>query len=378
MRRHLAIGLLLASLAVTAGCRSGGLGGPQRPTPASTPAAEVTPVRETVAVVDIPAVLRSHRRWPELEVLLKKVDALQLRLSNPPPPPAPPPADFRADLQAEADRLSASLRAELAALEEQARRRLEAFVTDLKAEQEGKLADRQRSLNVELQRSIDTRRDELQRELEKFEIATMAEYRIPLLNLRLKADVVGVTNEEDGKRISDEADRLLRERDAKIRTRAQALDKTLQEFQKARTTDAEGQLRTLIASLEEDANTRMTAKQSEARAELELEAKAREKTLNTAVDERRKLLLGGTEEQLRAAHEKYTRQLQAESVRLQAELRAVTEQRIRLEDSVLAEIKIEIATLAQERKIDVVLTRVVASVNAMDLTRAVIARLRRP
>lgn len=378
MPRPLAIGILLVALTMIAGCGPGG--DAARPVPTSTPGAEVTPTRETVAVVDMQVVLRSHRRWPELEALMKRLETLQIRMNNPLPPPVPPAAgvDIKGTLQAEGDRLFATMQAEVTALEEQAKRRFEAFVADLRAEQEGKLADRQRALNAELQKVIEARRDELQRELEKFEITTMAEYRLPLLNLRLKADVVGVSNEEEGKRLSEEADRLLRQRDEKIKVKAQALDKSLNEFQKAQSDEAEAQVKSLVKTLEDEAETKIEARQAETRAELQAEAKTREAALQKALEERRKLLVGGTEEQLRAAQQQYARQVQVEGTKLQAEIQKVEEQRIRLEDSVLAEIKIEVASVAQERRIDVVLTRAVATTNAVDLTKSVIARMRRP
>jgi hypothetical protein len=331
-----------------------------------------------VGVVDMPALLRAHRRWPEFEVLTRKIDALQFRLSNPPEPPALPPPNLEPQLQAEADRLSAAYRAELAELEAQVRRRVESVAADVKAEAEAKLADRQRQANEELQRTIEARRDELQRELEKFEIATMNEYRIPLLNLRLKADVVGLSNEEEAKRLNEEANRLLQERDAKIRTRAQALEKTMQEFQQAKTAEAETRFKAVVAAVEEEANKRITAENETARAEIEAAVKDREARLRSGVEQRRQILVGGTEEQVRAAQDRYARQLRAEGSRLQAELQALHGQRLRLEDAIVAEIKIEIATLAQTRKVDVVLARTVANVTAVDLTQAVAARLKRP
>jgi hypothetical protein len=300
-----------------------------------------------------------------------------VRLANPPQPPALPPQDLNPELQAEADRLSAAYRAELAALEEQAKRRVEAYAADIKAEAEAKLADRQRQANEELQRVFESKRDELQRELEKFEMATMAEYRIPLLNLRLKADVVGASNEEEAKRINEEGTRILQERDGKIRVKAQTLDKAMQDFQKAKTTEAETQFKTLVASVEEDANKRIIAREAETRAELQAAVKERDERLRSGVEQRRQILIGGSEEQVRAAQERYTRQLKAEGTRLQAELQALVGQRLRLEDAMMAEINIEIATLAQERKVDVVLARVVASATGVDLTQAVIARLTR-
>lgn len=372
-----AAGLGLLAVLVLTGCQ------PERraaPAPTPTPAATVSPRGTRVGFVDLAAIFRAHRRWPEMDALLKKMDALQVRLSSPPPPPeAPPPAPgLGADLQAEAERLQAAMRAELVALEEQMRRRLEAFVSDVKAEQEGRLAERHRQINADLQRVVEARRDELQRELERFELATMAEYRIPLLNLRLKGDVVGVASEEEARRLNQEGERITRERDGKIRTKAQAAEKALQEFLQARTAEAEAAIKALIAALEEDANARLKAKQDELNAELQAAVRAREATLNQAVEERRKLLVGGVDQQMRAAQQRYARRVEAEAARLRQELDALAAQRFRLEDSLMAEINIEIATLAQDRKIDVVLSQVVASATAIDLTRAVIARLRRP
>jgi hypothetical protein len=269
------------------------------------------------------------------------------------------------------------MREEMKALEAQARARLEAYANELRAEHEAKLAEKQRQLNTELQQVLEAKRDELQRELEKFELATMAEYRIPLLNLRLKADVVGVTNEEEAKRLTAEAERLTTERDGKIRAKATGLLKTLEDFQKAKSTDAENQFKALIAAAEDEANAKIKEKEAVERAGLEAAAKEREEVVRKAVEERRRVLIGGTEQQAREAQERYRKQVLAEGNRLQTELQELNGQRLRLEDSVLAEIKIEVATLAQQRKVDAVLIHTVASVNAIDLTQDVVARLKR-
>jgi hypothetical protein len=89
------------------------------------------------------------------------------------------------------------------------------------------------------------------------------------------------------------------------------------------------------------------------------------------------MVQGGVQEQYRAAQERYAKELQADEARLRAELQALMEQRVRLEDSVLAEVRIEVAAAAQAQKVDVVLTRVVAHTGAVDLTPAVIAKLKR-
>ncbi len=371
-RLQLAGVFLLA--ATLAGCRPQAT---QAPAPTSTPspAGVVTPAGTRVGVVDLEAVVRAHRRWPELDDLLRKINALQLRMSNPlPPPDSPPVTDI--NLQAEADRLQTSLRAELDALHAQVNRRLVALADDLRVEQEGKLADRQRELNAELQRVIEAKRNEFQQELEKFELATMAEYRIPLANLRIKGDVVGITNEEEAKRLNAEADRILKERDAKIRAKSEALEKGLGEFQKTRQAEAEDQFNTMARALEDDAKTRYAAKEQEANAEMQEAVRAREDTLRSAMEARKKMVEGGVQEQYRAAQERYVKQVKAEDTRLRAELQALLQQRARLEDSVVAEINIEVAAMAQAQKVDVVLTRVVVRVDAIDLTPSVIAKIK--
>ncbi|MDR7418824.1 MAG: hypothetical protein QN178_07920 [Armatimonadota bacterium] len=375
MRRLLVVGLVLLAATAIAGCRPQ-RGGPA-PTPTPSPASGPSPAGYRVAIVDLGAAIRAHRRFAELAALSKKIDAIQVRLASPPPPPEVPAPTGGANLQGEADRLQTAYRAELDALRDQLHARVEAFANDVRAEQEAKLADRQRELNAELTKTLEAKRDELQRDLERFELATMAEYRIPLLNLRVKADVVGVSNEEEAKRIQAESERITKERDEKVRTRAQALEKQLQEFSQTRNAEAEAKFKAYIAALEEEAKARVEARTDEARAELEAEVKKREKLFTEAMEGRRKLVTEGAQDQLRAAQERYARQVEAESRRLRVELQELTAQRLRLEDSMLAEIKIEIATLAQERRIDAVLTQALGHRNVLDLTPDLIARLKR-
>ncbi|MDR7483526.1 MAG: hypothetical protein QN183_04645 [Armatimonadota bacterium] len=378
MRRAVLAAAGLAAVALAGGCQRPAAQGPAPRAASPTPAVAPTPAAPAVGVVDLQAALRAHRRWPQLEALLKKIEALEVRLATPPLPPPVPLRDVRPELQAEADRLAAGYRAELAAMEEQARQRLDAFAADVKAEQEAKLAEEHRRLNEDLRQVIEAKRDEMQRELDRFEVQTMAEYRIPLLNLRLKGDVVGIANEEEARRIAAEAERLTKERDEKIRARARTLEQQLDAFQKARTAEAEARFKELVAALEEEGRQKIEARQAEMRAELEEAVRERDRLLRQAVEERRRLLVGGTEEQIRVAQEQYAKQLRTEGARLRAELEAVHQERLRLEGTMLAEVKIEVATVAQEQKIDVVLARVVANARAVDLTQAVIARLRRP
>lgn len=374
MRGARTAGILLIGVAL-AGCRP--QAGAVSPTPAPTPAVAPSPSVYRVATVDLEALIRAHRRWPEFEALTGRINRLQVQLMSPPPPPEPPREAAAPNLQTEADRLSAALRAEIDELREQLQRRVDAYGRDLQAGQEAKAADRQRELNAGLTRVLEARRDELQRDLERFELATMAEYRVPLANLRVKADVVGITSEEEAARIQAEGERIAKERDEKVRAHAQGLEKQMQEFTQARTAEAEETFKAYIAALEAEARERIAAKNKEAEAELQTAIRVREQTFQQSMEERRRLAVGGVEAQLRAAQERYVRQWETESARLRAELQNVSAQRIRLEDSMLAEIRIEVATVAQERRVDAVVTQTLAHPGVIDLTPEVIERLRR-
>ncbi len=374
MRRSGIAGVLLIGVAL-AGCRP--QAGAVSPTPAPTPVVTPSPPAYRVATVDLGALIRAHRRWPEFEALTKRISTLEIQLMSPPAPPESPRQAASPDLQAEADRLSAALHAEIGELREQLQRRIDAYGRDLQAEHEAKAADRQRELNAGLSKALEARRDELQRDLERFELATMAEYRVPLANLRVKADVVGITSEEEAAKIQAEGERIAKERDEKVRAHAQGLEKQMQEFTQAKTAEAEATFNAYIAALEAEAREMLAAKNQEAEAELKAAIRVREQTFQQSMEERRKLAVEGVETQLRAAQERYIRQWEAERVRMRAELQDVTAQRIRLEDSMLAEIKIEVATVAQERRVDAVLTQTLVHPGAVDLTPEVIERLRR-
>lgn len=376
MPRPVALVALLLAVAAS-GC------GPQAGAPASTAGPASTPTaspapRYRVGVVNFDAMVRAHRRWPELDALNRRIATLQMRMASPPPPPDLPSPAAGVNLQAEADRLRAALEEELRTLRDQLQGRLDAFVNDLRADQEARVADRHRELNAELQKAIEAKRDELQRDLERYELRVMAEYRVPLANLRVKADVVGIPNEEEAKRVSAEAERITRERDEKIRVRAQELEKQLQTFQEARTAEAEATIKAMVAALEEEGKAQLQTKRAEAEAEFAAAVKQREQALRTTMEARQQIVVRGAQGQLRAAQERYVRQVEAEAARLRAEIQELAGQQLRLQDSILAEVKIEVAAAAQARGVDAVITHAVAAVGAVDLTQDVIARLKRP
>lgn len=370
--RSAALPLLLAAL-LLGGCRSR----QAAPVPPTQQPEATAPREVRVGVVDLEAVAKAHPRWKELDTLARREATVEADLALVPPPPPVPQTDVRQSLTDEAAKIRASFEAELSTLREQRRRDLEAYVEDVKKQQQAKLEETRARLETEAQAAITAKRDELKAQLHTAEQQIMDEYRYPLLNLRLRAEVAGLRSEEEGRQVLRQLQALQQEREERIRAKGEETERQFLEFQKAKEAEINERLKAEQEALNAESQRLLDAKEKEIQSELSREAAARERTFQQRLEERRKTLLLAAEQQLRGQQSTFLRDLDERARRLRAELAALREQRARLEDSILAEVKIEVATIAQAQSLDVVLTRAVLNRTAVDITKDVIRKLKR-
>jgi hypothetical protein len=322
-------------------------------------------------------VARIHPRWPELDALTKKLGEVDALLAAPPQLSPVEQARLQRQLQAQARKLEAEFQVELRALRQQQETRLARYGEQIQGEQRKKVAELRAQIDVELKTAVEARAAALRAELRQFEAQVIDEYRFPIANLRLKADVVGVASEEELRHLTDELDRLLKERDAKVRARAEVLEIALRDFERARI--AEANVRLEQAQREADAEIRrlVDARKKELDAEGARISRARQRAFQARLNDFRRRLAGIVEGQLTAAQGRQTEGLRQRREQLLAERRALAEQRARLEDSILADVKIEVAAIAAARGFDVVLTRYLTNLAGEEITTDVVARLKR-
>lgn len=372
MRRLTAATLAAATLFLAAcGGRPGGRGEVR---PAPTAARTARPLR--VAVVDIDAVARRHPRWPALDALNRRLQAVEVALLSPPPPPPLDQRRAEAQLAAQARQIRAAFEAELQAQRQRDQVLLDRYARQVQEERRARLQASQRQIEAEVRRAVEARAAALQEALRAYELQVIEEYRYPLANLRLKADVVGIANEEELRRLNEELARLQAERDARIRQRAAELDQQLAEFQRAQEQLARARLERLARQADAEVRTLVEAKRRELEARAAQRARAQQARFQARVEAVRRQILGALRRQVEEAQQRYLAQLRERERQLQAERQALQAQRLRLQDSLLAEVKIEVAALAAEQGLDVVLTRYISNVTSLDLTDAVIARLK--
>jgi len=360
------IGLALIGLAavLVGGCRG-------RAQNSSATAADAR-----IGVVDLQVVTQAHPRWQDLDVLLQQEKDVQAKLGIIPQPPSLPAPEVQRILDEEAKRLRVELEKEVEFLKAEGQRQIEAFANELRHEGEARLAQLHHDLQAQGDEELLAKRDAMRAQLHEAEQKIRDEYRYPLLNLRLRAEVAGLTSEAEGKQLLQEMQALQDERDARIQEKATELESAFLEFQKVKESEINAKLKVEQDALEAEGRQRLAARQQAAQADFTHAAVALEKTFQARLERRREEMILGGQAPLPGRQRTYTQSLIDRSRQLQSELVALREKRQRLEDSILAEVKIEVATIAQARRLDVVLTRYVSNVAGIDITADVVAKLR--
>lgn len=359
-------------IALAIGCRS-------RPaaqvSPSSAPSA--IPASARIGVVDVQAVAKAHPRWQELDGLNTRVTQAETALALVPPPPPPPQTDVSRALEEEARRLQVSFEGEINALREDRRVTLETYAADVKKSQEAKFTVVRAQMEDEARNAIAAYREELRAQLRAAEAEIMAEYRYPVLNLRLRAEVAGLRSEEEGRQVLRQLQVLQQEREERIRTEGEEIERKFQEHQKAKEAEVNAALKVQQDALTAEGQGMVESKKREFEAEMAREASSKQRQFTEQLEQRRKQLIAAAESQLRGRQAAYIREVDQRTAQLRAQLLALQEQRARLEEAILAEVKIEVATIAQAQQVDMVLTRHVSSRGLIDLTADVIRKIRR-
>ncbi len=362
--------IVLVAVLIAAGCRSR-----QATLPPSPPPVETAPTR--IGVVDLNAVARAHPRWSELDALTKKIQQVETAAAAAPLPPPPPAPDLRPALEAEAARVRAEFEKELQATRDDRRRELEAHAASVREQQRVKFEALRKQLEEENRQAVAANRTEIETGLKKAELEIMEEYRYPILNLRLRAEVAGLSSEQEGREVLAQIRALQEEREERLRAKGAEVAKVFEAFLKTKTDEINARLKAAQQVLIQEAQEQLAAREAQMEADLRALAAQRASEFKARVEARRRALIRAAEAQLRGRQGTFLNDLNSRTQQLRAELAALLEQRARLEESILAEVKIEVATIAQAEKLDVVLTRLVSNAGGTDITAKVVQKLRR-
>lgn len=365
----LTAGALAATLAACAGRTA------QRVSPSSGPA----PPAGRVGIVNLEAVAHEHPRWTELDALTKRIAATETELAMAAMEPPISQADLDRLLQEEAGRLRETFERELSAMREERARALAAYTEDVTRDQEAKFQTVRAEVERRAREDLEAKRTEMRETLRAAEQEISDEYRYPLLNLRLRAEVAGLRSEEEGRQVLRQLQALAQEREERIRERNAQTEQEFQEIQKTLETEVNARLAAEHAAHVAEGQRLIRVRQQALEAEMAGEAGGREQAFRERLEARRRELIASAEATAAGQRRATARDTRTRAAQLQAELLALQEQRLRLEDAILADVKIEVAAIAQAQQVDVVVTRYIAGRGpaVVELTADVIRRLRR-
>jgi len=322
--------------------------------------------------------------------LERQISSLQARIvASVESRPAPirldvPRVDLTPEMSAAADRIRPELQQQADAVRAAARKELDAFVAELRAEQQKKMDAKRAELEAELVRVTQEKQQALNKDTQQFQQQTMAEYRLPLLNLKLKIEDVQQSGKGEADKLIAQQQALTKERDDKIAAHEKANQQALQDFQKEQIQASNARLKAYQDQLSKEGQQRVDERAAKLTAEVHAKLEAMQAEFNRRLRQQQTTIVSAAREvQSREAERmkgQLLQQAQAEVAKvkaLQEELQAAQRGRARLYGAILADLRIEAAALAQEKGWDLVLTQAIAAPGTIDGTDELIARIRR-
>ena len=372
-----------ALAALLAGCSGRAM--TANPAPALPPEARAA-TAPRIAVVDLTRATRVHPRWAEVAALDRQISVLQAKLALASDPRLSaarieiPRVDLTPEMKAAVERMRPEFQHEVEAVRAAARAELDAYAAQVRAGQQQQLVAKRAALEAQMTAAIQEKRDALDQDGQEYQQQQLAEYRLPILNLKLKLENVQPSARGDVETLNEQLQALTKERDEKIAAHEKANQETLQEFQQGQIRQSNDRLSALSAQLNTDGQRLVDARAAEITARVRAQLEATQAEFNQRLRGQQEAIVTSA----RAAQAQAVAQAQAqarsetERIRaLQDQLVAVQRDRARLYALILAAVRVEAAGLAQERKWDVVLTEAISAPGAFDATDEVIARIRR-
>jgi hypothetical protein len=362
--------------------------------PSTPPAAETpsggSPKALRIAVVDLTRVTRAHPRWPEVMALDRQISDLQARLAaavaNAPTVVRVdlPKVDLTPEMKAAIERMRPEVQQEAEAAKAAARKDLNAYVAQLRLEQQKQIEAKQAEAQAQLTKVVDEKAQALSKDNQQFQQQTMAEYRLPLLNLKLKLEDVQQTGKGEADRLNAQIQALTKERDDKIAAHEKANQQVLQQFQTEQVQAATAQIKAYQDQLIKEGQRLVDERSTKATQEVRIKLEAMQQEFNQRLQRQQQTIVSAARDAQTREVDKIKaqaqKQAQAEFTQVRAlegELQTVSRARARLYAVILADLRVEAVGLAQEQHWDVVLTQAIAAPGTIDGTDELIARIKR-
>ncbi|HET7265051.1 MAG TPA: hypothetical protein VFL28_10305 [bacterium] len=386
--------LVRAAFAAAAVASLTGCGGVQLPWARQAPPAAPAVRSVRIVVVDLVRATHAHPRWPEVDAVDRRTQDLVGQLSAVTASAgtvAPPAVDLTPEIRAAAQQESARLvpefrrrmDAEVQDAHAAGKRELDAYAAKVRADQQRQFDAKRAELEAAIQKTVQDKAAALQQDSAQFQQQTLEQYRLPLLNLRLKLDAAATTDRKESERLSQQMQTLTKERDDKIAAHDKANQDALAAFQKQQQDAFTAQLKALSDGLAKEGQRLVDQKVAEITARMHTDLSAKQAQINAELSarmradmqSRQQAIISSARSQIDAAHSQSLQTLQVRVTSLRAQISEAQAERARLMAAIMADLRVDTAELAQQKGWDVVLTLTVDAPDAPDVTALLIDRL---
>jgi len=381
---------IVALVGLLTGCQ----GRPPASHPAAQPPAAAVPAGPKVAVVDFTRALHAHPRWPDVDALDRQIAQLEGRLAVPTAPQFQmPQVDLQPQIQAAAQQELQQIRPQYqrqfdqtaTALRDAAKKELDAFVAQVRAAEQSQFNEKQQALQAQITKALQDKQQAIDKDNEEFQQQTLAQYKLPLLNLQLKREAVAPGNRQQQQSLDQQVQAMTKERDDKVAAHEKANQQAFADFQQQQNEAYMQQLKDLEAELNNDAQQQVAAKAKEINDRLrdalvatQVQLAAEMNTrLKAELSARQQALVQDARAQIEHARLQAVTGAEAQQQALRAQLQEAQAERARLLAEIVADLRVETAELAQQKGYDVVLTQTLATMDVTDITSDLIARIKR-
>ncbi|HEV2284379.1 MAG TPA: hypothetical protein VGX75_18505, partial [bacterium] len=296
---------------------------------------------------------------------------------------------LRAAAQQESSQLAPEFRrrmdAEVLDARAAGRRELDAYAAKIKADQQREFDAKRIEIEAAVQKNVQDKAAALQQDSAQFQQQTLEQYRLPLLNLRLKLDAAAPSDKKTSEALSQQLQALTKERDDKIAAHDKANQGALAVYQQEQQDSFTAQLKALGGQLGKQGQQLVDQKAAEISARMHTNLSAKQAQLNAELSKRmeadmharQQAIISSARTQMAAARSQSLQTLQVRVTSLRAQLSEAQAERARLLASILADLRVEAAVLAQRKGWDVVLTRAIDAPDAPDVTDDLIGRIKK-
>ncbi len=338
--------------------------------------------REIIGVVDMAVLFESHNLQKKLDNLMEQVNNYQQIWYN--------RQDDLGYMEEEAQKHYANveeqIQVQMQHIYEGYQEKIEEYVEKLQKELLAVEEDTWKEASVAIQKYTEKLHKETEKAIEDFyeEITVRygqykdkvrQKYAHRIFNLRLQLELAFLTEDEQ-KRLVEELEELLATEERLLRAKEEELQEELQDFVDKKEAEYVEAGQRYQDEKQEEAEKKLRAKQQELDRKMVEYIGLAEKEMERVMEERQKVLADQAEEMFQIREKEIEKDLADQWDSLQSKLENAYKEIELTEEQILDEIKAIVAEIAREKQIDLVLTDVRVNVSGIDITEAVLAKIK--